>query len=87
MLIDCGSPVTLIRADMWEQVRQPYDRLQVEEEEFQGVTKDGLQVLGLAHLELHFGGLHVEHPAVVVDKIAQRSSWGMTSSSSGAATF
>ena len=67
LLVDCGSPVTLIRADMWEQVRQPYNKLLIEEEKFQGVTRDGLRVFGLVHLKLEFGRLHIEHPVVIVD--------------------
>ena len=75
LLVDCGSPVTLIRADMWEQVRQPHNKLLIEEKKFQGVTRDGLRVFGLAHLKLQFGSLHIEHPVVVVDKIAQVHTW------------
>ena len=70
LLVDCGSPVTLIRADMWEQLKQPKNKLLTEEEQFQGVTRNGLRVFSLAHLQLEFGSLHIEHPVVVVDKIA-----------------
>ena len=27
LLVDCGSPVTLIRADIWEEVKQPKNKL------------------------------------------------------------
>ena len=57
---------------MWEQVRQPHSKLLIKEEKFQGVTRDGLTVLGLVHLTLEFGSLHIEHPVVVVDKIAHK---------------
>ena len=57
---------------MWEQVRQPHNKLLIEEEKFQGVTRDGLRVFGLVHLKLEFGSLHIEHPVVVVDKIAHK---------------
>ena len=72
LLVYCGSPVTLIRADMWEQLRQPHNKLLIEQEKFQGVTRDGLRVFGLAYLKLEFGSLHIEHPVVVVDKIAHK---------------
>ena len=72
LLVDCGSPVTLIRADLWEQVRLPQNKLLIEEEKFQGVTRDGLRVFGLAYLKLQFGSMHIEHPVVVVDKIAHK---------------
>ena len=72
LLVDCGSPVTLIRADMWEQVSQPHSKLLIEEEKFQGVTRDGLRVFGLVHLKYEFGCLHFEHPVVVVNKIAHK---------------
>jgi hypothetical protein len=50
LLVDCGSPVTLIRADMWKQVKLLHDCLVQEEEQLQGVTNDGLKVLGLTYL-------------------------------------
>ena len=57
---------------MWEQVWQPHNKLLIEEENVQGVTHDGLRVVGLVHLKLEFGSLHIEHPVVVVDKIAHK---------------
>jgi hypothetical protein len=72
LLVDCGSPVTLIQADLWEQVRFPRNKLSIEDEKFHGVTRDGLKVLCLAYLELQFGSLRIEHPVVVVDKIAHK---------------
>ena len=56
---------------MWEQVRQLNNKLVIEEEKFQGVTRYGLRVFGLAHFKLQFGSLHIEHP-VVVCKIAYK---------------
>ena len=44
----------------------------IEEEQFQGVTRDGLRDFGLAHLKLECGSLHIEHPVVIVDKIAHK---------------
>ena len=41
ILIDCGSPVAIIRSDLWEQVRESADILEEEPEDFQGVTRDG----------------------------------------------
>ena len=70
-VVDCGFPVTLILVDMWEQVRQPHNKLLIKQEKFQGVTRDGLRGFGLAHLKLQFGSLNIEHP-VVVDKIAHK---------------
>ena len=57
---------------MWEQVRQPHNKLLIEEEKFQGVTRDGLRVFGLVHPKLEFESLHIEHPVVVVVKIAHK---------------
>ena len=39
---------------------------------FQGVTRNGLRLLGLAHLKLQFESLNIEHPVVVVNKIAHK---------------
>ena len=61
---------------MWEQVRQPHNKLLIEQEKFQGVTRDGLRVFGLAHLELQLGSLNIGHPVVVGDKIAHRFKLG-----------
>ena len=73
LLVDCGSPNTLIRADMWEQVRRPHNKLLIDKtKQFQGVTRDGLRVFGLVHLKLEFGSLHIDHQVVVVDKIAHK---------------
>ena len=72
LLVDCGSPATLIGADLWEKVKQQQNKLLIEEENFQGVTRDNLRVFGLAHLKQEFGSLHREHPVVVVDKIAHK---------------
>ena len=57
---------------MWEQLRQTQNKLLIQEEEFQGVTRDGLRVFGLAYLKLEFGSLHIEHPVVIVDKITHK---------------
>ena len=57
---------------MWEQVKRLKNKLLIEEEQFQGVTRDGLRVFGLAHLKLEFGSLHIEHPVFVVNKIAHK---------------
>ena len=57
---------------MCEQVRQPHNKLLIEEEKFQGVTWDGLRVFGLVHLKLEFGSLHIEHLVVVLDKIVHK---------------
>ena len=57
---------------MWEQLRQPHNKLLIEEEKFQRVTRDGFSIFGLTHLQLQFKSLHIEHPIVVVDRIAHK---------------
>ena len=54
---------------MWEQIRQPHNKLLIEDEKFQGVTWDGLRVFGLVNLKLEFKSQQIENPVVVVDKI------------------
>ena len=46
ILIDCGSPVTIIRSDLRDQVRESSIIVEEEPEDFQGVTRDGLRILG-----------------------------------------
>ena len=56
---------------MWEKVKRPHNKLLIEEEKLQGVTRDGLRV-ALAYLKLMFGSLHLELPVVFIDKIAHK---------------
>ena len=72
VLVDSGSPVTIIRRDRWIEVSGVNELLHTEEEDFQGVTEHGLDVLGRTHLRLRFGSLDVVHPVVVVDNIAHK---------------
>ena len=52
LLVDSGSPVTIIRYDFKKQVRDPTGAVEEEPEDFQGVTQDGLRVVGLTRLNL-----------------------------------
>ena len=72
LLEDSGSPVTIIRRDLWVEVSGDNKLLHTEEEDFQGVTEHGLDVLGRTHLRLRFGTLEVVHLVVVVDSIAHK---------------
>ena len=56
LLVDCGSPVTIIRADLWRSLRDSVDPVDNEPEDFQGVTRDGLRIIGVTQLEMHIGG-------------------------------
>ena len=76
MLVDSGSPVTINRSDLWKQIKYPNSLLNEEEECFQGVTHDGLKIVGVTHMTLHLGKLHVKHPALIVDKIANKFIFG-----------
>ena len=72
LLVDSGSPVTILRRDLWVEVSGDSELLHSEEEVFQGVTEHGLEVLGRTHIRMRFGGLDVVHPVVVVDNIAHK---------------
>ena len=69
ILIDSGSPVTIVRVDLWEKVRGDKFIVEEEPEDFQGVTRDGLRITRLLH---KFGGLLVTHPVVIAESIAQK---------------
>ena len=64
--------MTIIRSDLWKQIKDPNSLVNEEEECFQGVTHDGLKIVGVTHMTLHFGKLHVKHPVHIVDKIAHK---------------
>ena len=72
LLVDCGSPVTIIRADLWRSVRDSSEPVENEPEDFQGVTRDGLRILGLTKLEMSVGSLRVKHPVLIADEIAHK---------------
>ena len=71
LLVDRGSQVTIICSDLWKQIKNPNTIVNEKEECFQGVTHDGLKIVGVSQLRLHFRKLHVKHPVLIFDKIAQ----------------
>ena len=72
LLVDSGSPVTIMRRDLRNEVSGDNELLNTEEEHFQGVTEHGLEMLGRTHVRLRFEKLDVAHPVVVVDNIAHK---------------
>ena len=72
LLVDCGSPVTIIRADLWRSVRDLSETVENEPEDIQGVTRDGLRILGLTKLEMSVGFLRVKHPVLISEEIAHK---------------
>ena len=64
--------MTIIRSDLWKQIKDPNTIVTEEDECFQGVTHDGLKIVGVTQLTLHFGKLHVKHPVLIVDKIGHK---------------
>ena len=65
ILVDSGSPVTLIRYDLRDKLRNANEPVHKEEENFQGVTHDGLKILGITNLNLKFGAQQVKHPVLI----------------------
>ena len=72
ILIGSGSPVTIVRVDLWEKVRDDKAIMEEETEDFQGVTRDGLRIIGLTRLLLKFEGLLVTHPVLIAESIAHK---------------
>ena len=62
----------MIRSDLWIQITYSNTIVTEEEKCFQGVTHDGLKIVGVTLLSVNFGKLHVKHPVLIVDKIAQK---------------
>ena len=57
LLVASGLPATIICSDIWKQVRDPTKAVENEPENFQGVTQDGLRVVGLTWLNLSMGDI------------------------------
>ena len=55
LLVDCGSPVTIIRADLWRLGRDSSEAVENEPEDFDNVTRDGLRSLGLTKVKMSVG--------------------------------
>ena len=72
LLVDSGSPVTIIRSDFWKQVRDPTVAVEEELEDFQGVTQDGLRVVKLTRLDLSLGNIQCKHPVIITEGIAHK---------------
>ena len=72
ILVDSGSPVTIIRSDLWKQIKDPNTIVNEIEECFQEVTHDELNIVWVTQLTLHFRKLHVKHPVLIVDKTAHK---------------
>ena len=72
LLVDWGSPVTIIRADFWRQIRDPTAFVENEPEDFEGVTRDGLHIIGITRLALKIGKLQVAHPVLIAESIAHK---------------
>ena len=70
--VDCASPVTIIRTDLCRLVRDLSEPVENEPENFQGVTRDGLHILGLTKIEISVGSLRVKHPVLIADEIAHK---------------
>ena len=72
LLVDSGLPVIIMRRDLWNEVGGINELLYTKEEDFQKVTKHGLEVLKRTHVRMRFGQLDVAHLVVVVDNIAHK---------------
>ena len=72
ILIGSGSPVTIVRVDLWVKVRDDIAIVEAEPEDFQGVTSDGLRIIGLTRYVLKFKGLLVTHPVLIAELIAHK---------------
>ena len=48
------------------------DIVEEEPEDFQGVTRDGLHILGITRLTLKFGDIAVTHPVLIAEAIAHK---------------
>ena len=72
ILVDSCSPVTIICSDLWKQIKDLNSLVNEIEECFHAVTHDGIKIVGVTHMTLHFGQLHVMHLVLIVDKIAHK---------------
>ena len=81
LLVDCGFPVTIIRADFWRQIRDLATPVENVPEDVQGVTRDGLHIIGITRFILKIGGLQFAHPVLIAESIAHKFTLGNDSHS------
>ena len=72
ILVDSGSPLTIICFNLWKQIKDPNLLVNEVEECFHEVKHNGLKFVKVTHKTLHFGKLHVKHQVLIVDKIAHK---------------
>ena len=64
--------MTIIFADLWRLVRDLSETVENEPEDFHGVTRDKLRILGLTKLKMSVCSLFVNHPVLIADEIAHK---------------
>ena len=72
ILVDSGSPVTIIRSDLWDKLRSTDELVHKETENFKGLKHDGLHILGITNSNLKFGALQVKHPVLFAKESAHQ---------------
>ena len=72
ILIYSDLPVTIVRVDLWEEVRHDKSIVEKELEDFQGMTRDRLSIIGHTRLLLKFGQLLVTYPVLIAESIAHK---------------
>ena len=68
--------MTIIRLYLNTKIKYPNTLVNAKEECFQGLTHYGIKIMRVTQLTLHFGKLHVKHPVLIVDKIANEFIFG-----------
>ena len=63
--------MTIIWFDFWKQIEDPNTIIN-EKEEFQGVKHDGLKIVKVTHMTLHFEKQHGKNLMLIVDKLAHK---------------
>ena len=78
LLIDTGSPVTLVRGDVWDQCKKESQMLEPWiEQRLVGVDGTPLAVRGSTLVDLELDGTVLKHRALIVDSLVSESILGL----------
>ena len=76
LLIDTGSPVTLLRGDVWDQCKNESQMLEPWiEQRLVGVDGTPLAVRGSTLIDLELDGTVLKQRALIVDSLVSESTW------------
>ena len=78
MLIDTGSPVTLLRGDVWDKCNKKHQELELwMGQQLVGVNGTPLAIRGFAVVEILLSQVTFKHQMLIVDSLVSESILGL----------